>query len=750
MPRFQPSVKPLVLAIALASSQAYGITCTQDFNVTSQTELDSALNSIINACGSAANPYTISLADSLSGGSVIINGPIVLNTIELEISGPEAADVTLKLEETALQVESSVANIRIVESGQLTLKDLILDGDSSSEVDDYRVTALLHLESGKLDLDNVLLQNYYSRDDGAILSSGVTTITDSTFQGITSDDPGSIISMDSGSLIIEDSVFDGNHVGDSAGVIAVFESAKLTITDSEFTNNSTDNHGGVLYAENSTVNIDGSTFSNNSSTRSIGKGGALYIERSSLVINDSVFTGNKASNNSNGEGGAIYIYDQSGTELTRTISKSSFINNTATNGGAISVFGDNSGIAGDINITDTLFEGNTASNSEVGSGGAIDIHTENSNGLTVTIDRSLFHNNEADDHAGAINFEDSVGSTDVFIVSNSTLTNNTSRSSGGIRYSGGYGNGTTITNSTIINNTSTGANSGTALYAQGISATADIEITNSIISGNTGGPGQVCSNEANYNFSYKSSFVSNDDVADFYCLDNTADEASLVGTSVNTLDPLLSALADNGGFTKTYSPQRGSSVIDAGDVNFTSDGTDQRGLQRVINSRVDMGAVEFAGSVPALSQVDISELSEMEITENTEVNINLSDYFSSTDGGDLTYAVTGLPAGLSVNAETGAISGIVTESGTFTLSIRIENDYGLFLNKAIEVTVLAEPEAEETEPEVVEPEAEETETETETEGETSSSSSSGGPITPWFSALLAMFAFVRVGARTKR
>jgi len=740
MPHYQTPVKPLALAIALASSQAYGITCTQDFNVTSQTELDAALNSIINSCGSAANPYTIGLADSLSGSSVVINDSIVLNTIELEISGPEAANVTLKLEESPSQAESRVANIRIVESGHLSLKDLTLDGDSSAEVDDYRVTALLHLESGKLDLDNVLLQNYYSHDDGAIQSSGTTMISDSTFQGITSDDPGSIVSADSGSLIIEDSVFDGNHVGDSAGVIAAFESATLTITDSEFTNNSTDNNGGVLYAANSTVNIDGSTFSNNSSTKSTGKGGALYIEQSSLVINDSVFTGNKASNNSNGEGGAIYIYDQSGTELTRTISKSSFINNTATNGGAISVLGDNNGIAGDINITDTLFEGNTASNSEVGSGGAIDLHTENSNGLTVTIDRSLFHNNDADDHAGAINFEDSSGSTDVFIISNSTLSNNTSRSSGGIRYSGGYGNGTTIANSTIINNTSSIANSGSALYAQGVTAGADIEITNSIISGNTGGAGQVCANEASHNFSYKSSFVSNDDSGS-NCLNNTADEASQVGTLANTLDPLLATLADNGGFTKTYSPQRGSSVIDAGDVNFTSDGTDQRGLQRVINSRVDMGAVEFAGSVPALSQIDISELSEMEITENTAVDINLSDYFSSTDGGDLTYAVTGLPAGLSVNAETGAISGIVTEAGTFTLSIRIENDYGLFLNKEVEVIVLAEPEVEEPEAEVKE---------TETEAETSSSSSSGGPINPWFAALIAMIAFVRVGTRVKR
>ena len=737
MPRFQTSVKPLVLAIALASSQVYGAPCTKDYTVSSQAELDSALNSIINSCGSADNPYTISLSDSLSGSSVIINGPIVLNTIELDISGPEAADVTLQLKETSLQAEASTASIRIVETGHLTLKDLILDGDSSSAADDYRVTALLNLESGQLDLENVALQNYYSRDDGAILSSGTTTIIDSTFQGITSDDPGSIISADSGSLIIEDSVFDDNHVGDSAGVIAVFESATLTITDSKFTNNSTDNHGGVLYAENSTVNIDGSTFSNNSSTMQTGRGGALSVNNTDLTVSNSVFENNNTSVNYSGLGGAIHVSASNGTDLAIEIDQSTFSDNQANDGGAIYIIGE-SLTGGELNITDTVFESNTASNGETGNGGALLINARESNGLTVTIDRSLFHDNDAHLNAGAIDFVDSSNSTDAFIIRNSTISNNTSKTSGGIRYSVGYGAGTTIANSTIINNTSTNENSGSALYANGVTASADIKITNTIISENTGPAGQVCGNEASHDFTYENSFVSNDDNSDFYCRDNTTDEESQVGTAAAALDPLLNSLADNGGFTKTYSPQVGSPVIDAGDVNFTSDGTDQRGVQRVINSHVDIGAVEFAGSVPALSQIDIIALSEMEMTKNTEVSINLGDYFSSIDGGDLTYAVTGLPTGLSVNSETGVVSGTVTESGMFSLNIRVENDYGLFLNKEVEVTVLAEPEAEETEPEAEE-----------TEEDTNSSNSSGGPMNPWFAVLLAMIAFVRIGKRTK-
>src|SRR5690606_10303669 len=68
-------------------------------------------------------------------------------------------------------------------------------------------------------------------------------------------------------------------------------------------------------------------------------------------------------------------------------------------------------------------------------------------------------------------------------------------------------------------------------------------------------------------------------------------------------DPLLGALADNGGSTLTMLPQVGSPVIDAGDSDFAAKLDidlellfDQREEDRVRGDAPDMGAVEV---VPA-------------------------------------------------------------------------------------------------------------------------------------------------------
>jgi hypothetical protein len=58
-------------------------------------------------------------------------------------------------------------------------------------------------------------------------------------------------------------------------------------------------------------------------------------------------------------------------------------------------------------------------------------------------------------------------------------------------------------------------------------------------------------------------------------------------------------LAYNGGPTLTMAPATSSPVINAGNPAFAAPpATDQRGLPRVANGRVDMGAVEFTPSPP--------------------------------------------------------------------------------------------------------------------------------------------------------
>jgi hypothetical protein len=67
------------------------------------------------------------------------------------------------------------------------------------------------------------------------------------------------------------------------------------------------------------------------------------------------------------------------------------------------------------------------------------------------------------------------------------------------------------------------------------------------------------------------------------------------GTSFNFTDPLLQALADNGGPTLTMALSFNSPAVDSG-TSVGAPQTDQRGFPRPIGSGVDMGALELNAS----------------------------------------------------------------------------------------------------------------------------------------------------------
>ena len=78
-----------------------------------------------------------------------------------------------------------------------------------------------------------------------------------------------------------------------------------------------------------------------------------------------------------------------------------------------------------------------------------------------------------------------------------------------------------------------------------------------------------------------------------YNLSNDASGPNNGATDHLNVDAKLSPLADYGGPTPTHVPLPGSPALDAGDPNFNGNpATDQRGLPRVFNGRVDIGAVE--------------------------------------------------------------------------------------------------------------------------------------------------------------
>jgi hypothetical protein len=73
---------------------------------------------------------------------------------------------------------------------------------------------------------------------------------------------------------------------------------------------------------------------------------------------------------------------------------------------------------------------------------------------------------------------------------------------------------------------------------------------------------------------------------------NASGSTGFASSDLLNINPVLGSLADNGGPTLTQTPLPGSPAIDAGDNTYAS-ATDQRGLPRIVDGTVDIGAVEF-------------------------------------------------------------------------------------------------------------------------------------------------------------
>ena len=66
------------------------------------------------------------------------------------------------------------------------------------------------------------------------------------------------------------------------------------------------------------------------------------------------------------------------------------------------------------------------------------------------------------------------------------------------------------------------------------------------------------------------------------------------GNQVGVTNPGLAALASNGGPTQTMALLAGSPALDrGGNANVAAGATDQRGLTRIVNGAVDIGAFEL-------------------------------------------------------------------------------------------------------------------------------------------------------------
>jgi hypothetical protein len=406
---------------------------------------------------------------------------------------------------------------------------------------------------------------------GANLSSKGETVTLSsvTVSNGSATAPGGGIYISGGALTIQSSTLSGNTTsGGGGGGGAVYANvAGLTINNTIISGNSASSpaaRGGAISvnAPNQPITITNTQILNNST---VGKAGAVAVKTGSgsFTMQHCVVTGNTSS----GRGGAFFLYRMGGTT---DISNTKIDNNTSQNRGA-GMFLYN--VFANVTITDSSISGNN-SPSGTGNGAGIFFYKASA-GVSVTLERTTMTGNTAARAAGAIFFYKGSGE---LRIANSTISGNSSGTTGGgIFDRGPFGGGAalTIINSTISGNSA--VTSGGNLNATAVSTT----VRNSIIANGSSPVGpDATTGGANVTIDYS-------------LLENTSGATFAGSNNITGIDPNLGPLQDNGGPTLTHRPNTGSPPLDAGDPGFTPPpSTDQRGLARVYNGRIDLGSLE--------------------------------------------------------------------------------------------------------------------------------------------------------------
>lgn len=270
-----------------------------------------------------------------------------------------------------------------------------------------------------------------------------------------------------------------------------------------------------------------------------GNGGALVSYATNLTIDHCVITGNGAT----GTGGGLAINGNNWTIADSLVSG----NASGSDGGGLSGF--------------TPYNGVAPSSEVVESSTFID-NTSGADGAAIALSVALI----------PVGGDPPSGPITITLI-NSTLARNIAIGAGGGVYANGSASDAmTIASSTIVDNQ---AGTGGGIDVGGTSVLVDSIVANNATVALSGGD-LAGSFNANYNL-----------------ITVPATAMLTGGHNIIGKDPLLGELGMNGGPTPTFLPTTGSPVIDAGDPAFTSPPEfDQRGLDRVVNSAIDIGSVE--------------------------------------------------------------------------------------------------------------------------------------------------------------
>ena len=402
-------------------------------------------------------------------------------------------------------------------------------------------------------------------------------------------------------------VIDGQH----ASEILKINGAPASVTISGLTlTNGQGPEGSAISAHPFELVLEGDVFSHDS-TGGPGSGGTgavsfenggkrvLRVANSEFLDDEAGSEGTKVVSSGQGNGGGIYF---SATEGSLTVTGSTFVEDSAGgrggegtssgqgNGGAMLIDGNvAASISGSSFVSDHAGgEGGSGTSSGQGDGGAIEfIGTEPTATLAVT--GSTFSGDRAGGPVvGPSTGEGSGGAIDAFDKGALTLTNDTlTGNSVGAPLGAGSGAGgaggalDTRLSANLVNDTL----DGNAVIGPGaggnLAASEPVKLKNTIVSGG------ASEHEANCSGPVSSAGHNIESTTPSQCGLSSA-TGDLVG-----VNPLLDALAFNGGATETQALLPGSPAINAGEA-VGCPATDQRGEPRPQGPACDIGAYESA------------------------------------------------------------------------------------------------------------------------------------------------------------
>jgi hypothetical protein len=485
---------------------------------------------------------------------------------------------------------------------------------------------------------SITLQGGYTAGCVSRVFNPAKTVLDGNHAGVVlllQDNSGGNISVE------EFTIRNGNNpIGSGGGVWANSSSLSgtggtITLSGNTFTGNTADLGGGVRafsYSDSGTggtINLTENTFTGNYAyTSGGGVSASSNIDSGTggvITLIENTITGNYAYI----YGGGVFAYSDSGSGTGGTIS---LTENTITGnyayqdgGGVWASSATNLGTLGPVTLAQNTISGNTAYGTTGGAGVYLSAYSDSGTGGTITLTGNTVANNHAYGDGGGVNCEvdTATGTTGPVTFEANTITGNIANgSSGGVyanaqAYSSGTTGAVTFTNNIIAANTSFSVGGIYAYSSSGSGATGAITLTNNTVTKNSDltGNGGVEVAMSNNTFNCYNNIIwgntapspadivlSGTGTAYGYNNDYNAMYGSWNGGSAGNIDhdPLFDA------FGYYHLASQSSPCINAGDNSAPGglSATDIDGNNRVINSVVDIGAVEFNGLLIAKAPAD--------------------------------------------------------------------------------------------------------------------------------------------------